>query len=92
MEYQSALKITELSSFEKDVEEQIWNGHVIEFQLHNVWKRRNYGDGKRLRGFSELEGREMATHSSILAWKVPWTEEPGGLQSMGSQSWTQLSD
>ena len=28
---------------------------------------------------------EMATHSGILAWKVPWTEEPGGLQSMGSQ-------
>ena len=29
--------------------------------------------------------KEMATHSSILAWKFPWTEEPGGLQSMGSQ-------
>ena len=29
--------------------------------------------------------KEMATHSSILAWKSPWTEEPGGLQSMGSQ-------
>ena len=28
---------------------------------------------------------EMATHSSILAWRMPWTEEPGGLQSMGSQ-------
>ena len=28
----------------------------------------------------------MATHSSTLAWKIPWTEEPGGLQSMGSQS------
>ena len=28
---------------------------------------------------------EMATHSSILAWKIPWTEELGGLQSMGSQ-------
>ena len=27
----------------------------------------------------------MTTHSSILAWKIPWTEEPGGLQSMGSQ-------
>ena len=27
-----------------------------------------------------------ATHSSILAWEIPWTEEPGGLQSMGSQS------
>ena len=35
---------------------------------------------------------EMATHSSILAWEMPWTEEPGGLQSMGSQkSQTQLS-
>ena len=33
----------------------------------------------------------MATHSSILAWKIPWTEEPRGLQSMGSQSQTQLS-
>ena len=29
---------------------------------------------------------EMATHSSILAWKIPWTEEPGEQQSMGSQS------
>ena len=28
---------------------------------------------------------EMATHSSILAWEIPWTEEPSGLQSMGSQ-------
>ena len=29
--------------------------------------------------------KEMATHSSIPAWRIPWTEEPGGLQSMGSQ-------
>ena len=29
--------------------------------------------------------KEMATHFSILAWKIPWTEEPGGLRSMGSQ-------
>ena len=29
---------------------------------------------------------EMATHSNTLAWRIPWTEEPGGLQSMGSQS------
>ena len=35
----------------------------------------------------------MATHSSILAWRIPWTEEPGGLQSTGSQkSRTRLSD
>ena len=31
---------------------------------------------------------EMATHSSSLAWKIPWTEEPGGLQTMGLQNWT----
>ena len=36
--------------------------------------------------------KEMATNSSILAWEIPWTEEPGWLQSMGSQSQTQLSD
>ena len=29
--------------------------------------------------------KEMATHSSIFAWRIPWTEEPGGLQSIGSQ-------
>ena len=32
--------------------------------------------------------KEMATHSSILAWRIPWTEEAGGLQPMGSESWT----
>ena len=36
--------------------------------------------------------KEMATHSSTLAWKIPWTEEPGKLQSMGSQSRTRLND
>ena len=34
----------------------------------------------------------MATHSGILAWRIPWTEEPGGLQSMGSQSQTRVSN
>ena len=37
--------------------------------------------------------KEMAVNSSILVWEIPWTEEPGGLQFMGSQeSWTQLND
>ena len=36
-------------------------------------------------GQEDRLGEGMATHSSILAWKIPWTEEPGGLQSMGSQ-------
>ena len=36
-------------------------------------------------GWDDPLEKEMATHSSILAWRIPWTEEPGGLQSMGSQ-------
>ena len=36
-------------------------------------------------GWEDSLQKEMATHSSILAWETPWTKEPGGLQSMGSQ-------
>ena len=36
-------------------------------------------------GWEDLLEKEMVTHSSILAWKIPWMEEPGRLQSMGSQ-------
>ena len=36
-------------------------------------------------GWKDLLEKEMATHSSTLAWKIPWMEEPGRLQSMGSQ-------
>ena len=43
-------------------------------------------------GWEDLLKKEMATPSSILAWKTPRTEEPGRLQSVGSQSRTQLSD
>ena len=43
-------------------------------------------------GWEDPLEEEMATHSSILAWRIPWTEEPGGLQSTGSQSRTRLSD
>ena len=43
-------------------------------------------------GLKDPLEKGMATHSSILAWSIPWTEEPGGLQSMGSQSQTGLSD
>ena len=44
-------------------------------------------------GGKDLLEKGMATHSSILAWRIPWTEEPGGLQSTGfPKSGTQLSD
>ena len=36
-------------------------------------------------GLEDPLEKEIATHSSILAWEIPWTEKPGGLQSMGSQ-------
>ena len=36
-------------------------------------------------GWEDLLEKKMATHSSVLAQRIPWTEEPGGLQSMGSQ-------
>ena len=48
--------------------------------LSTMWETRV----QSLAGEDLLE-KEMATHSSILAWKVPWTEEPDKLQSMGSQ-------
>ena len=43
-------------------------------------------------GWEDSLEERMATHSSILAWRIPWTEEPGGLQSIGSQSRTRVSD
>ena len=39
----------------------------------------------RVLGWEKTLEKGMATHYSILAWRIPWTEEPGGLQSMGSQ-------
>ena len=47
----------------------------------------------RFLGREDLLEEGMATHSGILAWEIPWTEEPGGLQSMGSQEGrTRLND
>ena len=42
-------------------------------------------------GWEDVLEEGMATHCSILAWRIPWTEEPGGRWSVGSQSWTRLS-
>ena len=42
------------------------------------------GERVRFLGWEDPLEKEMAVHSSTLAWKIPWTEEPGGLQSMGS--------
>ena len=56
-------------------------------RLPTMWETR-----VQLLGREGPLAKEMAIHSSTLAWKIPWTEEPDGLQSMGSQSRTRLSD
>ena len=48
--------------------------------LFAVWET-----GVQSLGGEDALEKEMVTHSSILAWRIPWTEQPGGLQSMGSQ-------
>ena len=54
-------------------------GSYGEESAHNV------GDLGLILGWEDPLEKGMATYSSILAWRIPWTEEPGGLQSMGSQ-------
>ena len=51
----------------------------------------NAEDEGSIPGWERFLGEGMATHSGVLAWKIPWIEEPGGLQPMGSQSPTPLS-
>ena len=45
----------------------------------------NAGHAGSIPGLEDLLGKEMATHCSILAWEIPWPEEPGGVQSVGLQ-------
>ena len=75
------------------------------FTTSTTWETSVYpggSDGKNPSAMQETQVRpldwddslkkEMVTHSSILAWRVPWTLEPGGLQSMGVQRLAQLSN
>ena len=48
-------------------------------------------DASSILSREDLLEKEMATHFSILAWEIPWMEEPGGLQSMGSQKESDMS-
>ena len=67
----------------------------INIYLHDIWTSLVAQTVKRLPtkqetqvqslGWEDLLEKEMVTHSSILAWKIPWTEEPSGLQSRETQ-------
>ena len=67
----------------------IWTSLVTQMVKHLPRMRKTQVQSL---GWEDLLEKEMATHSSTLVWKMPWTEEPGRLQSMGSQSQTWLSD
>ena len=57
-------------------------------KIRNTWERVNLPmQETRVQSLGQEDPveNEMATHSDVLAWRIPWTEEPGGLQSMGSQ-------
>ena len=62
-------------------------GSYFEFPqwLSSSRSTRNVGDAGSIPGSGRSLEKEMATYSSVLPWEIPWTEEPGGLQSMGSQ-------
>ena len=60
------------------------------FIIPSIWASQQETQVRSL-GWGDPLEKAMATHSSILAWKIPWTEEPGGLRSMGSQSQTRLN-
>ena len=66
----------------------------MEFEPWPRWKESacNAGDPGSILDQEDPLEEGMVTHSSILAWRIPGTEEPGGLQSMGLQNRTQLSD
>ena len=56
-------------------------------------KKKKFSKWQQMKASVDSKEKAMAPHSSTLAWKIPWTEEPGGLQSMGSlKSQTLLSD
>ena len=67
-----------------------WSPRILSIcRHHSAWSA---GDQVWSLGQEDPLEKGMATHSNVLAWRTPWTEEPGGLQSTGSQSPTQLSN
>ena len=58
---------------------------VVHVVTKSQTRMSNFYYGGNIRGWEDPLEKGMTTHSSILAWRIPWTEEPGGLQSMKSQ-------
>ena len=54
-------------------------------ELYSPWDHKESDTTERLSLYKQYMEKEMATHFRVLAWEIPWTEEPGQLQSTGSQ-------
>ena len=81
-----------ISSYAPSPQNRMKSGNFIKFTLMGLlqWFSKEYTckmQETRVQSPGPLDPleKEMATHSSILAWRIPWTEEPGGLQSIESQ-------
>ena len=72
-------------------------GYLLSHKTDPMWKKsKGFPGGSLVKNLPEMQvlsldwenllEKEMATHSSILAWRIPWTEEPGRLQSIGLQN------
>ena len=81
IEYTHILYVLNTKHFPSDFE---YNGAYLVVQMAKILPAMQKTQIQPLGKGDPLE-KGMATHSSILAWRIPWTEEPGGLQSMGSQ-------
>ena len=82
--YRVAKSQTQLRQLSKHTQRGFPCGPVIKNSSVNA------GDAGSIPGWEDSLEKEMTTYSSILAWEIPWTEEPGGLQSMQSkkcQTW-----
>ena len=61
----------------------VWGASLVARTIKNLPAMKETWD--QFLGWEDSLEKGMATHSSILAWRIPWTEEPGGLQSIGSR-------
>ena len=71
-----------LSSCDRNVSYLLWASLVAQMVKDSLAMRETWVQSP---GWEDTLEEGMATHSGILAWRIPWTEKPGGLQSMGSQ-------
>ena len=76
-------KITADGDCSHEIKRTLLVGRKVMTNLHSTFKSRDTTLPTKVRLVKAME-KAMAPHSSTLAWKIPWTEEPGGLQSMGS--------